>query len=121
MKNLFNIKLVCPFCKEEINHNILNLKAKHECEHCKNDLIIRTKMIASTIISVIGFMILFALLNLLGISELGKIPTVIFLWVGCILYLSVAYGIFCKVFGPNKLYAVDAMDPVLLKRYKKKK
>ena len=120
MKKIFTVKLNCPFCKEEIDYNIVSFKAKHECKNCKNDLIVRARPIISTIISMIGFVVVFSVMNALGISSMGKLPRLAFIVVGCLIYLSLAYLICCKIAGPSKLFAVDAQDPTLLKRYKRK-
>lgn len=120
MKNFFKVKLVCPFCKEEIQYNILSFKAKHECNHCGNELIVRTRPIISTVISILGFVILFALMDVLGITKLGTLARFAFILVGCFSYLALAYKLISIIVGANKIYAVDAQDPTLLKRYKKK-
>ena len=120
MKKIFSVKLVCPFCKENIDYNVISFKAKHECNHCGNELIVRTKSVVSSIISIFGFVVIFGLMNSLGIAELGVLPRFLFILVGCLSYLGIAYSLFCKLFGANKLYAVDAQDPTLLKRYKRK-
>lgn len=120
MKRIFQVNLLCPFCKKDIGYNILSFKAKHECAYCKNDLIVRTKPLVSSIISIIGFAVIFGLMEMFNISEMNTLVRLLFIVVGCLVYLAIAYLLYSKLFGADKLYAVDAQDPTLLKRYKKK-
>lgn len=121
MKKIFNIELTCPFCTKKTSYNILTFKAKHECEHCQNDLIVRTKTIVSSIITLICITIMFIFSNFLGISKMGKFPLLVFLMITSLVCIVIVYKICCKLFGVKFLYAVDAQDPILLKRYKRKK
>ena len=121
MNKLFKVNLICPFCKKEIEYNIASFKAKHECKHCENELIVRAKTIVSSVISIIGFILIFSIVDLLQIYELGKLPTLLIILVGCLTYQVIAYSLYCKIYSADKLYIVDAQDPTLLKHYKKKK
>ncbi len=121
MKNIFGVKLKCPFCNHEFTYNIVSLKAKHECENCKNDLIIRTKPMVSALISMPGFFALLSLREILGITEMHLLINLAYIIVGCLLYIGVAYKIACMIKNPSFIYQVDAQDPTILERYKRNK
>lgn len=117
----FNIKLTCPFCKEEFSYNIISMKAKHECEKCKNDLIVRAKPLKSVIISLPGFFLLLSLREVFGISQMNRIIDLLYIILGCLLYIGFAYKLISMIKTPSYIYQVDAQDPSDLERYKGKK
>lgn len=117
----FNISLKCPFCNNEFSYNIVSMKAKHECAKCKNDLIVRTKPMVSAVISFPGFFLLLTLREMLGIAEMHVIINLLYITIGCLLYIGVAYKLVSMIKSPSFLYQVDAQDPTILERYKKSK
>ncbi len=118
---LFNITLKCPFCNNEFSYNIVSMKAKHECTKCKNDLIVRTKPMVSAIISFPGFFLLLTLREMLGIVDMHVIINLLYITLGCLLYIGVAYKLVSMIKSPSFLYQVDAQDPTSLERYKRSK
>lgn len=118
MKKLFTVQLKCPFCGNEFDYNIMSFKAKHECSKCNYDLIVRTKPVVSAVISLIGFFLLLALRDYLGIAEMSTFINLIYIGIGCMLYISVAYKCLCKIKSATFLYQVDMQDPTVLLRVK---
>lgn len=118
---LFNISLNCPFCNEEFSYNTISMKAKHECAKCENELLVRTKPIISIVVSLPGFAIILGLREMLGISKMGMFIDLLYILIGCLLYIGIAYKVVCKIKSPSFLYQVDAQDPTMLERYKKSK
>ena len=118
---LFNVNLKCPFCNHEFSYNIVSLKAKHECENCKNDLIVRTKPMVSAAISMPGFFVLLSLREILGIVEMHVLINILYIVLGCLLYIGVSYKLVSMVKTPSFIYQVDAQDPTILERYKRNK
>lgn len=115
---LFNVRLKCPFCQNEFDYNIITFKAKHECNQCQNDLIVRTKPTVSTMISMPGFFVILALRETFGISKMPLAINLIYIIITCILYIGFTYKLLSKIKTPTYIYQVDAQDPTLLKRYK---
>ena len=118
---LFNITLKCPFCSEEFSYNIVSMRAKHECAKCKNDLIVRTKPMVSAVVSFPGFFLLLTLREMLGIVDMHVIINLLYITLGCLLYIGVAYKLVSMIKSPSFLYQVDAQDPTSLERYKRSK
>lgn len=121
MKKFFEIHLVCPFCGELVTYNMLSFKAKHECEHCEYDLLIRMKQIVSIIISIIGFFIILGLATMFGIDRNQTVLFLGFVLVFGGIYMAITLKVLSKLFGPNFLYVCDAQDPTMLERFRKKK
>ncbi len=121
MKKLFDVNLVCPFCGKLITYNMLSFKAKHECEHCEYDLFIRMKPVVSTIITLIGFILVLGLASVFGIDRSQKVLFLCFvLGIGG-LYMAIVFKVLSKLFGPKFLYVCDAQDPTMLERYRNNK
>lgn len=118
---LFNISLKCPFCGEMFSYNIISMRAKHECAKCKNDLIVRTRPMVSAIVAFPGFFLLLTLREMLGIVNMHVIINILYITLGCILYIGVAYKLVSMIKSPSYLYQVDAQDPTILERYKRSK
>lgn len=121
MKNIFRVKLKCPFCGHEFLYNILSFKAKHECSNCEYGLIVRTKATISTILSIPGFFLIVALRNVLGISQWGRIFQVVYVLVAGLFYIGIVYKFVCLIKTPSFLYHVDMEDPTVLLRKKNRK
>lgn len=119
MKKIFHVELTCPYCKKNFTYNILSFKAKKECPHCEYDLIVRTKMSVSIFLSIVGFILLVLLNQLLGIYRLGQPWDLLYFVVGTLAYVSLSYALLCKFKGPEKVYIVDMEDPTVLERKKR--
>lgn len=116
---IFEISLKCPFCNNEFSYNIVSMRAKHTCSKCENELIIRSKPMVSAVISFPGFFVLLTLREALGITNMHILINLLYITIGCMLYIGVAYKLVSMIKGPSYLYQVDAQDPTILERYKK--
>ena len=75
----------------------------------------------STIVTIPGFVLLCALMDMFGIYEYGKLAIIAVLIVGSLIYSSIVYRIIIALKGPNSIYAVDTSDPTVLERKKRSK
>lgn len=124
MKKIFEIfstELNCPYCGKRITYSYGKFKARYECEHCKTDLIIRAKMSYSTVFSILGFILLLGLKRILGIGQLGALFEVLYLVLGCMVYLTLMYKVLCKIKGGQEVFKIDFEDPTLINRMPKRR
>lgn len=98
-----------------------SFKARHECEHCKTDLIIRAKSSFSSILAILGFILLLGLKEILQIGKLGFIVELVYLILGVLVYLAFMYKALCRIKGGDQIFKIDFEDPTIVNRMPKKR
>ena len=72
-------------------------------------------------ISILGFILLLGLKEILGIGQLGILFEVLYLVIGCMIYLTLMYNVLCKIKGGKEVFKIDFEDPTLINRMPKKR
>lgn len=96
----------------------MNVKARCECEHCENVLLVHSKLTVSLVFSLLA---VFFMSYLSAILTLSQPWDLIFVLGGAFLLVMCLYALLCRIKSPEFVYHVDLEDPTILERKKREK